>query len=454
MRFRPAPESLEERLELAGNITTSLVAGNLTVTDNGAVSFKISQPSANKITLTPTAAGTTINGQTAPVTINSVTGNLTINLGTGKDNLTFDLSQSSINVRNVSITGSTGDKTVLATTAGQDNFLNVHSNYSQVFGNGNEFTRLNQFHVDGNMTVNHANGGSFVFLGVDPTNLGTQFNSVAGNLTVDNVTQSGQAATGFDVNALEETNVGGSIRSNMGNATGVGGWTSVGSRSNQSVAVGGDMTLKALTGFLSFGDFANDGLEVQNAQVAGRVTMDMGRDPANTALFGGGTSVSATKASSVTIMGRGAHDAVTVGASTIQGDLHVMLSGKSANSIGVDSLSITGNTSLMATGSGNEIRIDDQAPGSTFGGRVDIATTGKNNLLSINSKHRVPSTATTTFLGEVTADLGAGRNTLLLAGIGTVDFEAPATFDGGPGRNTLVNGGNLVGVEPELVNFD
>src|SRR3954447_10506423 len=254
-RFRPAWEPLEGRLVLSGNVTTSLVAGNLALTDNGAVSFKISQPAANRITLTPDA-GTTINGQAGPATIMGVTGNLAANLGTGNDTLTFDLSHTGIDVRNLSVTGSTGDKTVQTTTAGSDNFLNVHGNYKQIFGNGNESTRLNQFHVDGNMTIDHANGGSFVFLRVDPTNLGTQFNSVAGDLIVDNVTQSGQAASGFDVNALEETNVGGDILARMGLAqsggpsSGIGGWTSVGSRSSHSVAVGGDVTLTALAGFL------------------------------------------------------------------------------------------------------------------------------------------------------------------------------------------------------------
>jgi hypothetical protein len=114
------------------------------------------------------------------------------------------------------VTGSTGDKTVTTATGESDNFLNVHGNYTQVFGNGNEFTGLNQFDVAGNMTIDHANGGSFVFLGVDKANLGTEFNRVGGNLIVDNVNPSGKAANGFDVNALEETNVGDSLRANMG----------------------------------------------------------------------------------------------------------------------------------------------------------------------------------------------------------------------------------------------
>src|SRR5262249_6671383 len=141
-----------------------------------------------------------------PVTIEGVTGNLSVNLGTGNDSVAFDLSDRGIDVGNLSLTGTTGDKTVQTITAGSDHLLNVHGNYRQIFGDGNEFTRLNQFDVSGNMTIDHANGGSFVFLRVDPANLGTDLNRVGGDLVVDNVTSSGRAATGFDVNALEETN--------------------------------------------------------------------------------------------------------------------------------------------------------------------------------------------------------------------------------------------------------
>src|SRR5262249_40151571 len=155
-------------------------------------------------------------------------------------------------------------------------FLNVNGNYRQVFGDGNELTRLNQFDVSGDMTINHANGGSFVFLRVDPANLGTEFNHVGGDLTVDNLTSSRRAAPGLDVNALEETNVGGSIYARMGNASGVAGWTTVGSLSERFVSVGGDVVLNDLTGFMSFGDVANDGLEVWHAEVGGHVEMGLG----------------------------------------------------------------------------------------------------------------------------------------------------------------------------------
>src|SRR5262249_30484743 len=215
-RFRPVLESLGDRL-VPSNVTTNLAGGNLTLTDDGSVNFTISQDRPGRISLTP-ADGTTINGQNGPVTIEGVTGSLSYNMGAGNDSVTFDLSARPITIAgNLSITGSSGSKKVLTNTEGSQNFLSVGGNFSEIYGNstGVELTRLNQFQVAGNMTIDHANGGSLVFLGVDPANLGDLFNSVGGNLIVDNVTATGAAASGFDVNALEETNVGGFVRANM-----------------------------------------------------------------------------------------------------------------------------------------------------------------------------------------------------------------------------------------------
>jgi hypothetical protein len=445
---------LEGRLTPTGNVTTSLVGGNLTITDNTAASsLTLSQPAAGEITITPDA-GTTINGKAGPVTISGVTGGLNVNLGTGNDTLTFDLSQHSLAVANVSIAGSTGNKTVLTNTAGTTNALDVHGNFKEILGNGTDFTMLHQFNVGGNMTIDHANGNALVFLGIDPANLGKLFNSVAGALTVDNVTPSGAVGSGFDVDALEETNVGGDITAHMGlgDPSGFGGWTSVGSLSSKSITVGGNVTITGHA-FLAFGDFANDGEEVVNAHVAGNVTMDLGSGVGNTALFGSGTSASSTSANNVIIMGSGAHDAVTVGPSVVHSNLTVALLGPGGNSISVDDVSVAGDTALSASGGANTIAIDNLVPGSTFGGSVGIFMGGTNNLLEINS-HSQGSPGTTTFDGMVLADLGAGNDTLILAEAGKVDFKAASALVGGTGTNhAFVNQHNIEGVPPTLINF-
>jgi len=458
-RFRPVLESLDDRL-VPSNVATNLVGGNLSLSDDGSVSFTISQSRPGQITLTPDA-GTTINGQNAPVTIEGVTGSLAYNMGAGNDTVTFDISGRPIVITgDLSISGSSGSKTVLTNTDGSQNFLNVGGNFSEVYGNstGVELTRLNQFRVSGNMTIDHANGGSLVFLGVDPANLGELFNNVGGNLIVDNVTATGAAASGFDVNALEETNVGGFVRANMGFAdqtgganNGIAGWTSFGSLSDQTVNVGGNVTMTNRNGFLSFGDFANDGMEVENARVTGDVTMHLGSGVGNTALFGGGDTPNGTSARSVNITGRGAHDGATLANGSVTGNLAVSLLGNGANSIAMDQFLVGAATSLSTAGGNGSIAIDDLAPGSTFVGQVGINMSGTNNFLSINSKHRTPDTDTSVFNSAVTAQLGTGINTLHVAAIGNVDFEAPATFNvGSPTSSTIVNTGNLTGRTPTV----
>jgi hypothetical protein len=457
-RFRPTLEVLECRLTPSSNITTSLMGGNLTITDNAAANITLSQPAANEVTIT-TAAGTTINGQTSPVTITGVTGNLNVNLGAGNDGLTFDLSNNSFAVGNLSITGTTGNKTVVTSTNGatNGNFLTVNGNYSETLGNGSEFTSLDQFDVSGNMNIQHANGNSLVFLSVDSGNLGSVFNTVGGNMSVVNMTGFGMVGSGFDVDALEETNVGGNITALMGTGdptTGFAGWTTVGSLStNASVTVGGNVNIIGTSGFLAFGDFANDGEEVANAHVTGDVMMNLGSGAGNTALFGNSAEPSSTSANNVVITGSGAHDAVTIAPSTVSGNLAVTLTGQGGNSITVDDLSVAKNTTLMAAGGGNSIAIDNQVPGSTFGGSVMILTGGTNNILEINS-HSQGAPGTTTFEGPVFADLGGGDDELILAEAGKVDFEVPSTINGGTGTNfAFVNDANIEGVQPKLINF-
>lgn len=66
IRSRPALKALGSRLVPAGNVSASLVLGDLALTDTGSVGLTISQPAADQITLTPDK-GATINGQAGGV---------------------------------------------------------------------------------------------------------------------------------------------------------------------------------------------------------------------------------------------------------------------------------------------------------------------------------------------------------------------------------------------------
>jgi hypothetical protein len=453
-RFRPTLELLENRLTPSGNVTAALSGGNLTITgDAQANGIALSQPAAGAITITPDAT-TRVNGKAAgtPVTFMNVTGNVAINLGAGNDSLTFDLSHGNLAVvGNLTATFGNGSPTVATTTAGTMNELMVGGNLTEKFGNGAVNTTLDQFQVGGNLTISHGNGSAFVTFGVDPANLGKQFNNVGGNLAVLNVTPSGAPAGGFDIDDLDETNVAGNVDVNMGFGAGTGfaGWTSFGSESGKQVSVGGDLTITNLTGSMSHGDFFNDGEEVVNTAVGGEVTMNLGAGPNNTAAFGGGSA--AASAGSLAITGSGANDAAVVSTATFNGNVAVSLTGMGTNSVSLNKVMVAGNTAVT-TGAGNDaVQIDNLAAGSTFDGGVTVNTGAGNDALAINAG---AGGGVTTFDTAVNVNLGPGNDTLTLATRGMVDFLGTAAFDGGTGTNTrTVDTANLAGTMPTFTNF-
>jgi hypothetical protein len=464
-RVRPVLELLESRLTPSGNVTATLSQGTLGITgDFQANGITISQPAANQITITPDST-TTVNGKAAALTVKGVTGSVVMSLGAGDDSVTLDLSSGNIDIAgSLVINGTGGNKTINTITGGTKNDLNVGGNLTNLFGNGTENVTLDQFQVRGNMTIDHANGTSFVTLGVDAANLGTLFNNVGGNLNVNNVTSSGVAASGFDIDRLEETNVGGNVINNLGNddaSLGFAGWTTLGSLSSNPVAIGGSVLMSANNGNLSGGDFFCDGFEVGEALVKGAVAINMGSGAGSTATFGGVGPAADTSAASVTITGSGAGDGAFVGTSSIKNNLKVSLSGSGANTIDLEGVAVGGSTSLTSSTGSTAVTIDGgtsaiatmhaSPAGSTFGGAVAISTGAGDDSLSINSG---VSGLTTAFERSVATSLGAGNDTLTLAETGGVEFFGTATFNGGTGTNTAtVNAGNLPNHQPTLVNF-
>jgi hypothetical protein len=217
------------------------------------------------------------------------------------------------------------------------------------------------------------------------------------------------------------------------------------------VSVGGSVTMTAQNGNLAAGDFFNDGFEVVNANVAGAVTLSMGSGAGSTAAFGGGSSASSTTAGSVTLSGSGAGDGAFVAASQINGLLSVSLTGTGTNSISVDTVAVSGDTTLTATKGTANIEIDSNNPGSVFGGKVTITTGGGADSLLINSRTGI---GTTTFDQAVSANLGAGNDSLQLALSGQVAFLGTATFNGGTGTNSdTINSANFPNNQPTLINF-
>jgi hypothetical protein len=458
-RFCPALEFLEDRVTPAGNVTTTLVGGSLTITgDNQANGITLSQSAAHSITITPDSS-TSVNGMTAghAVSINNVTGDVSVNLGQGDDSLTIDLSHGNLAISgNLTLRFGNGNSTVATTTAKTTNLLEVGGNLTNSFGNGTDSVTFNQFHVAGNLSITHADGNAFVNLGVDSANLGHLFSSVGGNLTVDNVSPSGAPASGFDINALEETNVGGNVDVDMGlgASNGFGGWTTFGTLTNHLVHVGGSLSMDNLTGSMSNGDFLKDGLEVVNTTVSGAETLNMGSGTGS-AVVGDGFGAPASSAGSISISGTGTNDQALVFGTAIANSLSVSLTGGGTNKIGLDNLTVGRGTTVTTGAGADSVAIDNTAgPGSTFGGSVVIDTGAGNDTLSINSGTETGTIPATHFNGSVDADLGGGNDTLTLATKDKVSFAVRSFFDGGTGSNlATVNQANLLGKHPVLTNF-
>ncbi|MEX2142538.1 MAG: hypothetical protein WD894_25010 [Pirellulales bacterium] len=200
-RRRLKLEQLESRQMLAGDVTVSVVGGDLFITGDNQF---------NVITLTATGtagefvvsgSGTTINGGGVPVTATGVTGDVTIQLGDDYDSLTFDTNPAAINFA--------GDLSV-DLGQGYPGWLAMHS--LSVAGSNN-------FSVAGSLTVaagfNTSIGLESAIIGGD---LEIAMSSDLGNVSIDGGSVGGDlsiSSTGHH-NVTISTSVNGTIRALMG----------------------------------------------------------------------------------------------------------------------------------------------------------------------------------------------------------------------------------------------
>jgi hypothetical protein len=458
-RFHPAFDMLEDRLTPSGAVSAAVVGGRLIVTgDAQANGITLSQPAAHEITITPDAT-TSVNGMTAgqAVTLGNITGSVSVNLGQGNDSLALDLTHRNFTVNgNLTLRFGNGNSTVNTLTAGTTHSLMVTGDLTNTFGNGTDSITFNQFQVGGNLTVRHADGNFFINLGVDPMNKGLLFNNIGGDLNVLNETASGAPASGFDINALEETNVAGNVVVDMGlgAANGFGGWTSFGTLSDNLVHVGGNLSISNLTGSLSNGDFFGAGDEVVNTTVVGAVAINLGSGTGS-AVFGEDFGAPPSSAGSLTIIGHGVGDQVQVFDAAITNGVSVTLTGGGTNTVELDNLLVHKTTNITTGAGADSVAIDNIAgPGSTFVGKVFIDTGSGNDTLSINSGTESGTIPTTSFDNLVNAELGPDNDILKLATKGKVEFFQTANFIGGTGTNhATVNHANLPDNQPTLFQF-
>jgi hypothetical protein len=91
-RRRFGPEKLETRQMLAGDVTVSVNAGNLSIVGDSEDNILVITATANagEFVISSGGGGTTVNGGAVPVTVTGVTGDVTIQLHDGGDGLELD----------------------------------------------------------------------------------------------------------------------------------------------------------------------------------------------------------------------------------------------------------------------------------------------------------------------------------------------------------------------------
>jgi hypothetical protein len=454
--FQPAVTALESRVTPAGNVTTpGVIAGTLTLTGDLAGNDVTITEVGNKIVVTPTG-GTTLNGGAGAASFSAVT-NLNINFSQGgNDSVKFDITSHNISLPGfLSVTFGTGSSTTTTAGPGGDTHtLSVGSNLAIAYGNGTEHTTLDNFSVGGNMTITHKNGDASVTLG--SLAIGTVFNNVTGNLTVNNANAAGTVLySGLDDNALLETNVGGSVSVNMGNGnatTGHAGFTSFGSTSGSQLTVGVNMNITSASNELDGPNvFGKAGLEVVDTNVNGNVTLQA-TGTSSTIYFGEGTSgLASNVGGSLSATTLGAFDDVKVFDTNVGTNLTVRVQGFSSD-ITLTDVNVAGNTNLTALSDKSDITIDgaDSVTGSNFQGAFNLTTGNGSATLDINSD----GGGGATFFGSpVNIKFGSGDDSMNLATTGLVTFSGGTiNGDGGTNIDTVV-AANLAGILPTITNF-
>ena len=445
--FRPAIESLESRLNLAGNVVATFSGGNLNLTgDNLANELRIVGNGPGVFTVT--GVGTALDGED-------------------------DGEQDFENVRNIFINFKNGDDVatfVTAELAGLLSYLGGNGNDELNFGEFNNedqsLGRLTAIMGAGDDIVEVDGEDSFEILGAVVVRGGDGDNSFdldpIESLTMGTV--SVVNGSGFDFVDFGDTVVNArSIVINNGNG---GSFLFI----DGDVTIQGDLIVNAGNGndLVNPGDTGGDFLRVSGSVVfnLGNGNNESSFEQLSTEIGGGltitggsgedfiefdGDEVSVRR--SVTLVTGSGDDAIEMDSAvgtTIRGGL-VINTAQGLDSITLFAVDVAGATTVN-TGEGNdEVFVDN----SRFRGKVTLLTLGGNDQVSIEAGNADDGIGTL-FEQAVVVNLGAGSDTLNV-GFDDDDFVTTlkkVVVDGGAGADTLNDSGtNEFTLEPILISI-
>ena len=417
-RFRL--ERLEPRLVMAGNVIAQVSQGSLTLTgdarDNQIV---ITQSAAGRFTISG-QAGTTINRSAGPVTFSGVTADIRASMGAGDDRV--QLGGRSITVGDdLVIVGGTGDNRldVLAALTVTDDILISNQQ-------GTDMTVITgRLRVGGNVSVRNGDGQSFTVINPGP---GAGVNRIAGHLFVSN-------GTGDHHNTVIDTNVGGNVSFNSGQANAGAFNTFAVEDSPVRLRIGGSASFVSqsrarTTNVLNSTDVVGNVLF--STGTTGPASHSLGSlDSLGAARVGGRVSIRADQSTGQVAVTLGDLGTEARGGLAIRGDLRIR-TGSGLDQINVGSVRVDRSTAI-STGAGTDsVRIDD----STLVGAVTVSTGLGADEVLVEQRTSL-SDAATQFRQSVLVDLGE-HNDLLRLGLASsrnqaVRLSQGGRFDGGAG---------------------
>ena len=441
--FRPACESLEQRLNLAGNVVASAIAGNLYL-NGDALSNQLRIEGVVAGTVEVTGVGTTLNG--VANTTRTFTGiqNIFMEMGNGDDAATFVLTNIAGTLR---YNGSNGNDDLFfgEGNGGSNTFGSVAATMGagndEVSVNDNSFTARSSFIVSngegdnttdmdpgvslvlGLVSITGGSGSDFIDIGdVLVTTSSITVNSGAGDndMFLDgNVTVNGSI-----------TVLGGAGPDNFEPGDGGGNQLTV---NGSIVAALGDGT-----NFIEFSTVNND--------ITGIVAVTGGSgidtfDFDTTTFDALAISLFLGAGDNVVLLNEGASNLGSLTITTLGGDDDI-------TGFGLD---VRGAT-VVSTGEGDDlIQLDN----SRFRSTVSVSTAGGNDFVNVENGNQNDGIGTR-FDGLVSMDLGAGNDTITIGFDANdfVTFTNRVIVNGGLGTDTLTNSAfNVFAFAPTVLLF-
>lgn len=402
--FVPRLVPLDDRIVPAGNVTVSVVAGDLIIQgDNNAVGNQIivNETSVNQYTIGG-LTGTTVNGSSAFLAA-GVTRDIRATFGSGNDSFSVNTSVfPSTDVRDVIVRMGAGNDDATIDNVRARNVA-VSQSPDDV-GNDSVDLAGTGGRISGNVTIADQNGSSNVSVTV----------AIGGNLTISN-------QNGFDaITVAAPSRIGGAVR--IADTAGTSGSImAVGARIGKGLTIANHstgssqifLTQATIGGNLLVTDVGGTHIDLSGVTVGGStlVTGGAGDDVirsdtgSTTEFFGGNVTLSLGQGANLVVL-----TGIPNGARSMLGGKLTVTGGNGGTSVNLDSFNVLGTTTITTGTGADGVDVNDCLFGGNFSCNLGAGT---DQFVAEDFTGRAGATE---FLGNLTVNTGTDGDTVQIGG--------------------------------------